>query len=73
MTTRFRSLFAMALLAAVAFALPPAAMASVSCTDAYEMCLNDSWDKKGFAELLANLECGARYARCIADILVGAP
>jgi hypothetical protein len=69
MTRHIRWTFLAALLIAVGVALPPPAAASTSCTDDYEMCLNDSWDKKGFAELLANLECGARYARCIMDII----
>jgi hypothetical protein len=69
MTGRFRWITPLALLIAISAVLPPQADASVDCTDAYMTCLNDSWDKKGFAELLANLECGARYARCIKDIL----
>jgi hypothetical protein len=60
-----------ALLIAVGATLPAPAEAAraVPCTDAYEMCLNDSWDKSGWAEYLANLECAAQYAGCISKYL----
>lgn len=73
MTTRFRLLILTALLIAAGVVLPARADAAVPCTDGYEMCLNDSHDKRGWAELLANLECGAQFARCIADTIMGAP
>jgi hypothetical protein len=71
MTGLFRWTILTALLIAVGTALPARAVAGVPCTDGYQGCLNDSFDKKGFAEILANLECGARYARCIIDFITG--
>lgn len=70
MTARIRWTIMAALFITMGAALPPPAAAGVPCTDGYQSCLNDSWDKSGFAELLANLECGARYARCIRDIII---
>lgn len=74
MNGRYRWGILTALLIAVGATLPSPVAASddLACTEAYEKCLNDSYDKKGFAEYLANLECGARFARCIMDIIIPA-
>jgi hypothetical protein len=67
MTARIRWTILAALLIAMGAALPAPAAANTSCTDGYQWCLNDSYDKTGFYEYLANLECGVRFARCIKD------
>lgn len=55
---------------AVAGIAPGLASAATSCTATYEKCLNDTWDMKGVAQYLANLECGARYAGCIRQAIL---
>lgn len=49
---------------AVAFAPGPAAAAS--CTDAYVKCLNDSWYYDAVLQSMADVECSAEYAGCVA-------
>lgn len=70
MTKQFRWTILMALLIAVGAALPSQAAANTSCGDAYDRCLNDSYDTSGWRRTMADLECGARWARCIKDILM---
>lgn len=53
-----------AALGAVAIGVSPAS--AESCVEQYQKCLNDSWDTSGALRLLADLECGAEYAGCVA-------
>jgi hypothetical protein len=58
---RVRSVVLMA-----AFAVgSPAVASAATCLDGYYQCLNDTWDTSGFSRILADLECGARYAGCM--------
>lgn len=70
MTKQFRWTILTALLIAVGATLPSQAAANTSCTDNYSRCLNDSYDTSGFGRMMADLECGARWARCIKDIIM---
>jgi hypothetical protein len=50
-------------IAGLAIATPAANAAT--CVQIYEKCLNDTWDTSGFARILADLECAAKYAGCV--------
>jgi hypothetical protein len=47
----------------------PQPTAAQACTEAYEKCLNDTYDKTGVARILADMECMAGYIGCIRQIL----
>jgi hypothetical protein len=51
-------------------ALVPQPVAAAECTRQYSKCLNDSYDTSGWLRVLADLECGAQYAGCIAALMV---
>ena len=59
------------LIAIIAFstAAPAIASAATSCADAYDKCLNDTWNTSGFSRILADAECGIRYYSCIRKAL----
>jgi hypothetical protein len=58
---RMRSVVLMA-----AFAVgSPAVASAATCQDNYYTCLNNTWETRGLARLMADLECGARYAGCM--------
>jgi hypothetical protein len=52
-------------LVAVAAAFAPQPVAADTCTDNYEKCLNDTWDKEGVSRFLADIECFAGYVGCV--------
>jgi hypothetical protein len=45
--------------------LLPAAASARTCISVYEQCLNDTWNTSGITRILADIECGARYAGCV--------
>lgn len=60
----------LALLLGLAVARPGPATAreadrSDVCYEDYMWCLNDTWDTKGFARLIADVRCGAEWALCM--------
>lgn len=69
MTGHFRKLVPLALVIAAGVTTMPAPAAAAPCTSGYQRCLNDSYEMKGFAEYLANLECGVRFAGCLMAVL----
>lgn len=69
MSGLFRKLIPLALVIATAMTIPTTATAA-PCTAGYMRCLNSSYDMKGFAEYLANLECGISFAACLKAILI---
>lgn len=64
-----------ALFLSLGFAMPSTTSAEtavrspVACTDGYMACLNASYDKRGIARAMADVECFARYGGCIARAL----
>ncbi len=55
-----------------AAAFAPQPVAAAECTRQYMQCLNDSYDLEGLYQVLADLECGARYAGCLAASVIAA-
>ena len=51
-------------LVVVALVLPATADAR-TCLDSYYTCLNDTWNTKGLARVLADLWCGGSYLNCL--------
>lgn len=64
MTDRIRWILPLAMMVAFGVGAPEKAEAA-SCTRGYEMCLNDTWDTRGFARALADVECFAEYVGCV--------
>jgi hypothetical protein len=62
-------LIAGAILALAAATMAPGALAASDCTRDYAQCLNDSYDLTGAFQSMADLECGAEYANCVASKL----
>ena len=52
-------------LIAISAAAPAIARAATTCADAYDKCLNDTWNTSGFTRILADAECGIKYYSCI--------
>jgi|GEM_PF-1834284 len=74
MLRRFQWVFLTALFVAGNAALPLQAEASddsIPCTRGYMKCLNDSYDTQGLFRIMADLECGVRYAACLVDAIIG--
>ncbi|HEY0808770.1 MAG TPA: hypothetical protein VGD49_01365 [Longimicrobiales bacterium] len=63
---RFKTLV---LTSAFAVATPIAANAA-TCVDIYQQCLNDTWNTSGLTRILADIECGAKYAGCVRRAIV---
>jgi hypothetical protein len=57
-------------LAMAAAVFVPQPVAAEDCTRQYMRCLNDTWDTSGWLRVLADLECGAQYAGCVAGLLI---
>lgn len=53
-------------IAASAVAFAPQPVAAASCTQQYTKCLNDTWFYTGELQRMADLECSAEYAGCVA-------
>lgn len=68
MSGMFRKIVPLALVLATGMTIPAPA-AAAPCTAGYMKCLNDSYDMRGFAEYLANLECGIGYVGCLRRVL----
>jgi hypothetical protein len=64
MMTKSRWILPMAIMLAVAAAVPPRAMAA-SCLNGYYRCLNDSWDTSGISRILADIDCFSGYVGCV--------
>ena len=43
----------------------PTEARAAECTDAFEQCLNDTYDRKGLYRLMADIECTAEYIGCV--------
>jgi len=43
----------------------PTEVRAAPCTEAFEKCLNDTWDTKGLLRLFADIECTADYIGCV--------
>jgi len=69
MSGRFRKFAPLTLVLATGISIPATADAT-PCTRGYMQCLNDSYDLKGLAEYLANLECGVGFASCLRKMLI---
>ena len=52
--------------AAGALTFAPGQAAASDCTQQYVKCLNDTWYYSGFLQEMADLECSAEYAGCVA-------
>lgn len=64
MLNRIRWILATALFLTLGAGMPVAAQAA-ECTDRYSECLNDSYDKKGFFLVMADIECFGEYVGCV--------
>lgn len=53
-------------LSASAMVLVPGPAAAADCTQQYVKCLNDTWYYDGALQDMADLECSAEYAGCVA-------
>jgi hypothetical protein len=52
--------------AASALTFAPGPAAAADCTKQYVKCLNDTWYYTGMLKEMADLECSAEYAGCVA-------
>ena len=55
---------------AVSAVSPSMASAAKTCVEVYQQCLNDTYNTSGITRYLADIECAARYAGCLRQVLV---
>ena len=59
-----RKMTLLLILAVSAVPFTPRTVAAQDCTDGYVKCLNDSHDKSGWIQKMADIECFTKYLRC---------